>query len=326
MKNQIKILIAVLLIALLSSCEMNEMDEPGLLVPLTVTEDSSLPSITVNGTMLHSETFGNPSDSIVIVIHGGPGADYRSILNCQYLAADGYYVVFYDQRGSGLSQRYNADIYNTQLFFDDLDAVIEYYKQTESQKVILFGHSWGAMIAAGYVDQHPEKVRGIIMVEPGGFTWDDTEEYINKSRVLNLFSESTNDYVYIDQFITSSEHNSLDYKAALNNAILYTDDNIIGDTEPYPIWRFGAVCSNAIAKYAVENSFDFTENLNQYTSKVLFVYSELNEAYGLSHAQNVSAPFPNVELFEAKGTGHEAIYFAWDNLYPMVQNYLSEIN
>lgn len=319
------IMTMLIMLSLISCEEVLDFDEPGLLVPLTVTEDSSLPSITVNGTSLHSETFGNPSDSIIMVIHGGPGADYRSLLNCQDLAANGCYVVFYDQRGSGLSQRHDADIYNTQLFLDDLDAVIEYYKQTESQKVILFGHSWGAMIAAGYVDQHPEKVRGIIMVEPGGFTWDDTEEYMGRAFQLNLFGELTNDLVYLDQFITSDEHNTLDYKMALNFAADFADDNNVGNAGPFPFWRSGAICNTASHEYVLDNPLDFTENLGSYTTKVLFAYTELNESYGKSHAEKVSEAFPNVELIEILGTGHEAIYFGWENLYPVVQTYLNEI-
>ena len=327
MKNKIFLIITMAIyIAVISSCEKYELTEPGLLVPLTVTDDPLLPSISVNNTLLHSETFGNPSDSIIIAIHGGPGADYRSILNCQQLANDGYYVIFYDQRGSGLSQRHDADIYNTQLYIDDLNAVIEYYKQTESQKVILFGHSWGAMMAAGYVDQHPEKIRGVILVEPGGFTWDDTEEYMGRAFQLNLFGEQTNDYVYLDQFITSDEHNTLDYKMALSSSADFADGNITGNAGPIPIWRFGAICNIASQEYVLDNPFDFTENLGSYTTKVLFAYSELNEAYGKSHAEKVYEAFPNVELVEVLGAGHEAIYFGWDNLYPMAQNYLSELN
>jgi proline iminopeptidase len=326
MKNQILLIITIAFgIALLSSCEELDMKESRNLVPLLVTEDPLLPSITVNGTMLHAETFGNPNDSIIIAIHGGPGADYRSILNCQDLAADGYYVVFYDQRGSGLSQRHDADIYNTQIFLDDLDAVVEYYKQTESQKVILFGHSWGAMMAAGYADQHPEKVRGIIMVEPGGFTWDQTMEYINRSQDLNLFGEQMNDFVYLDQFITSDEHNSLDYKKALNYVGDFANGNMVGNSGPFPIWRFGVICNLASIEYVLDNPLDFTENLGSYTTKVLFAYSELNKAYGKEHAEEVSSQFPNVELFEVKGAGHEAVYFGWDKLYPSIQVYLNEI-
>ena len=141
MKNRVNLFLVAFSVVILCSCETYELSEPGLLVPLTVTEDHSLSSIDVNGTSLHSETFGNPYDPMVVAIHGGPGADYRSILNCKDFADDGYYVVFYDQRGSGLSERHEANVYTMQIFIDDLNAVIDYYNTGQEQKVILMGHS-----------------------------------------------------------------------------------------------------------------------------------------------------------------------------------------
>lgn len=85
---------AILLVFGCSKDDFYEMDEPGLLVPRTVDEDPSLPSITVNSTMLHAEAFGNPEDPMIVVIHGGLGGDYRSLLCCRDLVDEGYYVVF----------------------------------------------------------------------------------------------------------------------------------------------------------------------------------------------------------------------------------------
>lgn len=317
--------ILAITIAFASSCETYELSEPGLLVPLTVTEDASLPSIGINGTILHSETFGNPEDPMVVTIHGGPGSDYRSILNCKNLADEGYYVVFYDQRGSGLSERHDADVFTMQSFIDDLEAVINYYKTSPDQKVILMGHSWGAMIATAFVNQTPEKIDGLILMEPGGFTWEQTLDYIERSQPLELFSETTNDYVYLDQFITSDEQNTLDYKANLKMSASFAEGNVIGNTGPVPFWRNGAICGSATQKYAEDNSFDFRTNLNEYTTKVLFVFGELNEAYGLEYAQLVSSSYPNVQLVEIKDAGHEIPHFAWNNLYPVAQSYLKEI-
>ena len=86
---------------------------------------------------------------MIVAIHGDPGADYRSLINFRDLANEGFYVVFYDQRGTGLSRRHSDNIYNVQLFIDDLRAVIEYYRQDNNQQVILADHSWGAMLATG---------------------------------------------------------------------------------------------------------------------------------------------------------------------------------
>jgi proline iminopeptidase len=114
MKKLFLTFVAVTMVVVtISSCDILKPDDPGLLVSLTVDEDPSLPSIFVNGTQLHSETFGNPNDPMIVMLHGGPGSDYRSLLNCSTFSADGFFVVFYDQRGSGLSRRHNKDVYTT---------------------------------------------------------------------------------------------------------------------------------------------------------------------------------------------------------------------
>ncbi len=327
MKNLLFAFIAALLVAVtLVSCDTVEPNEPGMLVPQTVDENSALPSIFVNGTQLHSEAFGNPDNPMIVVLHGGPGGDYRGILNCSKFSADGYFVVFYDQRGSGLSKRHNKEAYaSVQIFIDDLDGVIKHYKQRPDQKVILMGHSWGAMLATAYVNQHPGEVSGVVMMEPGGFTWHDTEEYVKRWRDLGVFDEATNDYLYLDQFLTGEDHNILDYKAAVRGAVTYAKGNKLGIAGPTPFWREGAVCNAASMEYASEHPFDFTTNLRQYTTRVLFVYSELNQAYGRAHAELVSSAYPNVQLAEILGTGHEIPYFGWDDFYPVARAYLNEI-
>jgi proline iminopeptidase len=122
---------AVLLVFSLTACEILEPGQAGDLVPLTVDEDPSLPSIDVNGTLLHSESYGDPRHPMIVVLHGGPGGDYRGMLKCTTFVADGFFVVFYDQRGCGLSQRHAKDLYTTRgpaLFIEDLAAVIRHYR------------------------------------------------------------------------------------------------------------------------------------------------------------------------------------------------------
>lgn len=320
-KAYVNILLGALLVALVSSCEVHEFSEPKMLVPPTVTEDEALPSIEINGVMLHSETFGNPDNTMLVMLHGGPGSDYRSLLKNSAFADEGYFVVFYDQTGSGLSERQNASVFKTQIFIDELHAVIQHYQTSDTQKVVLVGQSWGAMLATAYVNDYPDRISGLILTEPGGFIWNDTKDYINRSQSLELFGEGTNDYVYLDQFLTGEDHNVFDYKAMLGTAA----DSKVGNAELAPLWRKGAVCSSALFKYVKEHPFDFTTNLSRFKTKVLFGYSELNTAYGREHAELVSSAFPNVKLIEIKGTGHSIPYFGWEEYYQEALQYLHEI-
>jgi proline iminopeptidase len=329
MKKRLSFMSLVLMATIaVTACKKElKVNDQGNLVPRTVTEDASLPSILVNGTHLHAETFGNPDDPMVIMLHGGPGSDYRSMLNAKALANDGYFIVFYDQRGSGLSQRHDKNSYSLQLMMDDLTAVISYYRKSPGQKIFLLGHSWGAMLATAYINSYPNVINGAILAEPGGFTWDETRDYISRTKKLSAFNENSNDALYPDQFFTGkeNEHEILDYKLALAASFDSREGNPIGNAGPYPMWRYGAVVQSALLEIASKDGFDWTTNLKQYNTKVLFCYSELNKAYGPGHAQLLSSAYTQVQLEMIKGTGHEILYFGWNNFYPLVKNYLTAL-
>ena len=296
------------------SCSKEQMiDEPGNLVPRTVDQDSSLPSIIVNGAMLHSEAFGNPDGTMIVCIHGGPGSDYRYLLNCKDLADYGYRVVFYDQRGSGLSQRFSRQSYTTlgsgalDVIYDELSGVIAHYRTSPDQKVFLVGHSWGAILATGYVGKHPTAIQGLAVCEPGGLRWDDIAEYIKTSRSFEILGELLNDATYLDQFITGKEdqHEVLDYKMAM----LASKNDITGDiqTEPGSFWRPGAVIMDALIEIGNNYKPDFSDGISYFDVPVLFFYSEKNQAYPDSWAQKISGAYNTVDLFKVMGVGHSGI-------------------
>ncbi|MDI9342030.1 MAG: alpha/beta hydrolase [Sediminibacterium sp.] len=305
--------------------KQRQINEAGFLVPKTVDQDPSLPSVHVNGTQLHAEAFGHPDSAIIVVLHGGPGSDYRYLLNCTEFANRGFRVVFYDQRGAGLSRRYPRSTYSSlQVMYDDLRGIITHYKTSPNQKVFLLGHSWGAMLAAAYLNTLPGGISGAILCEPGGLKWKDVMDYVGRSRSFGIFSEATSDAIYQDQFMTGrgDEHAILDYKL-----MLFTSGESVGNEEALPFWRSGFVTFDEFLKLGNRESPDWTNNLNQFTTRVLFVYSENNKAYGLAHAQKVSSAFPNVDLFETKGAGHDMLSFntGWNNTFPVMLNYLNSL-
>lgn len=321
---------ATLLTFFIFSCEKElSINDDGNLVPKTVELDSSLPSIKINGTQLHAEAFGNPANPMLVILHGGPGSDYRYLLNCKAFAAQGYYVVFYDQRGSGLSKRHPKSIYSIQVMLDDLNAVIAYYKAPITQKVFLLGHSWGAMLATAYINAYPKSINGAILAEPGGFIWQDVLDYVGRSRSFRFTSETLNDATYLDQFITGrqDEQAILDYKFTLMASADESAESSLGNDGPLPFWRSGAVIQEALFEVGDKEKPDWSTNLKSYTNRILFIYSERNKSYGLAHAQKVSSAYPNVQLEKINGAGHDMLSFptGWSNFYPIALNYLNTL-
>ncbi|TWI78016.1 proline iminopeptidase [Lacibacter cauensis] len=344
MKKSFRIYLTLLFFSSVSfSCtEERYVNEPGSLVHKTVDQDALLPSILVNGALLHSEAFGPEDSTLIICIHGGPGGDYRYLLNCKTLATKGYRVVFYDQRGAGLSQRFPKSWYKSQandaldkIFYDELKGVIAHYKTSSAQKVILLGQSWGAMLATAYTGKYPTEINGLIVAEPGGLEWDDVVNYISVSRSFKLWSETLNDATYIDQFMTGKEdqHEILDYKAGLmgsTNAIVGDLGSDLGNNAPsYVASRSGAVVNAASYELGQEINPDFSAGINQFLKKVLFIYSSNNKAYPDSWAEKISSAYPKKEIFKAQGVGHSGMFdqisFWTTTMEPKIISYIQSL-
>lgn len=143
-------------------------------VPATTTDDPSLPGRTIAGYRYHFEVFGLPTRPVVIVLHGGPGGDYRSLLPLQALS-DEYQVVFYDQRGSGLSPRVPDEQLTLDQHIADLRAIVG--AVSPHRPVRLVGHSWGAMLGAAYLDRYPDTVSHAVLAEPAWLTAEQGNQW-----------------------------------------------------------------------------------------------------------------------------------------------------
>ncbi|MEJ7685137.1 MAG: hypothetical protein WKG06_46280 [Segetibacter sp.] len=73
-----------------------------MLVPPTANQDTQLPQLRIHvanyDRIIHLQTFGNPANPAIFVLHGGPGADFKLFLPLKALA-DSFYVVMWDSRG-----------------------------------------------------------------------------------------------------------------------------------------------------------------------------------------------------------------------------------
>lgn len=343
MKKATRTLTLVVYVILLWGCSKEKLlDKSGNLVPKTVTEDLTLPVININNTKLHAQAFGPVDSTLIICIHGGPGANFKYLLNCISLANKGYRVVFYDQRGSGLSERFSREWYLRhgenaieEVFYKDLKEIIKLYKRQASQKIVLLSQSWGSMLATGYAGKYPNDVQGLILAEPGGLKWDDILEYVKTSRDMNLWREASNDAAYLDQFMTGKEnqHNILDYKLSLlsisNGNVGDIKSNLGPNGNYYKSVRDGAVIIAAMFELGDKLKFDLSEGISQFNKKVLFFYSSNNKAYPDSWAEKISSVYSNKEVIKVNGVGHSGMFDqidTWANFTePKVLEYLKNL-
>lgn len=97
-----------------------------------------------------------PSKTIVVIVHGGPGAsamDYRMTQFAKDME-ERYLVAYWDQRGSGTSQgKFSNKLYTIGQFTEDLKKVIDLIKNKygEDNSIFLYGHSWGGLLGSAFL-------------------------------------------------------------------------------------------------------------------------------------------------------------------------------
>lgn len=102
----------------------------------------------------------------LVLCHGGPGL-WDDLEDLATLLGDLFTVWTYDQRGCGRSAGRQGP-YSVSRFVADLDAV---RRATGSERIVVGGHSWGAVLAFLYAAAHPERVDGLLYIAGNGIEW-----------------------------------------------------------------------------------------------------------------------------------------------------------
>ena len=131
-----------------------------------------------NGTRLHYVARGDQSKPVVVFLHGTPGGwgMFAHQLDSQELLAKAY-LVSVERPGWGQSSSNEEDLYLSLALQAKLLAPLlsELRAKSESQKLILAGHSLGATLAPYVAMLYPELVDGTV-----SFAGDLTSEYLEK--------------------------------------------------------------------------------------------------------------------------------------------------
>ena len=298
-------------------------------VAATVVDDASLPQIEINGVRLHAETYGDPSNPVIIVLHGGPGGDYRSQLGAKSLA-DTNFVVFYDQRGAGLSERVSAEDLTVPAYIAELDAVIDRY--SPDRPVTLLGHSWGAMLATAYLGEAPEKVARAILLEPGFFTGEEMQDWMAEaSQYMSGLGFYWQAAIAAFQSLHVSGPDSSAGQDYMMTQIIHEFVNhpenpyhCSGEEFDAAAWRFGATASQTAGKTGAAEIELIAQGAESYPGPVLLLASACNDWIG-EDAQRVHLSFfQNGELSIVPNSGHDMIWDNPDETMPLIRAFLDK--
>lgn len=276
--------------------------------PKTIDSDTSISNKEINGYKYHIKEFGNPKNPTIIVVHGGPGGDFNYLLPLRNLA-DNFHLVFYDQRGTGLSPRVKLEELTIEQYIQDLDDIIKTYNH--KGKVSLIGHSWGGILAIGYIGKYPNKVSHAVIAEPGMLNQDTAKVFVKELKNYQSFGDTLFLLRKMIQapFVRSFDgHESFDFVMTemLNRnkpgKPYQCEDKAL---PPNLFIRGGFESFNQLLKPVFDDpsslKHDFAKNIKNFKEKVLFISSSCSfigysfqEKYHLSlmpkQTQHIKAP------------------------------------
>lgn len=119
------------------------------------------------------EEFGNPNGIPVIILHGGPGWGCDKTLTC-FFDTSYYRIIMFDQRGCGRSLPFGQMKDNTPQ--DSVNDIEILRKHLKINKWIIFGGSYGSLLAILYGENHSERVYAFVL---RGIFLGRMEEYEN---------------------------------------------------------------------------------------------------------------------------------------------------
>jgi proline iminopeptidase len=308
-------------------------------VTATVENDASLAFVELQGYKFHVQTYGDKGLPAIIVVHGGPGGDSKYLYPIQDLAKN-YHVVFYDQRGTGLSPRVKKESLTLESSLDDLHRIVSHYGR--ARQVRLIGHSWGAMLVTGYLGRHSERVSHAVVVEPGILNPISAKEFVRRFKASQSLWNALPllKYILLAPFVSSRDgHERFDYVMTrlMNQSKPGGPYQCQGESMPKNSFeRAGYDAFGNMLKPVLDHPENFTQDLTKnvaaYKGKLLLLSSECS-FIGYRFQQQFhmpSLPAQTVHL-EAKAMGHNMLTLnaAWsvavinEFFGENVQNFLS---
>lgn len=162
----------------------------------------------------------------LVVLHGGPGFSSLYLQPTLDILAQNTLrpIIYYDQVGGGNSTHYpekklDYELWTMELFESQLESVLSHFDIANDYD--LYGHSWGAMMAAHFAAQRPKGLKHLILASGLASTTAARESF---DMLISTLPEDK------QKALRSSPKDSDEYAAALD--LFY--QNFICRLDPWP--------------------------------------------------------------------------------------------
>jgi len=271
-------------------------------------------NIKFDNNIIHFETYGKGKDT-VLIINGGPGMHSEGFRPLAKEIGKHSFTIIYDQRGTGKSFTKIND--NTTITLKRMVSDIEAIrKRLNIENWVIFGHSFGGMLAAYYTTINPTHVKGLILSSSGGV---DMELFAT----LNIQSRLTqNERDSLNYWNSQIANGDITYYARyqrgmyLAPAYLHNKEHI--NTVAERLTQLNTLINSLVFQNMSKIQFDCKEELKTFNKPVLIIQGE-QDIIDRNIALKSHNIFQNSKLVIIKNCAH----YGW---LEQPKHYYEEIN
>ena len=259
-----------------------------------------------DGVKLWYEEVGQGSP--IVVVHGGPGMDHASLAADLEPLTRTHRLIYYDQRGGGLSTLpKDTKLLTIGHHVDDLEAL---RKHLGLRKITILAHSFGPAIAALYAIRYPQHVERMIFIGPippkkGKFFEEYgqtlkqrlTPEQLKRADELQREFETASDETAVCRQYWSIMTPPRVAKS-LNASVVKSDLC----TAPPDAIRYGMTKTNAVT-FGSLGDWDWTAKLARVKAPVLIIHGQ-EDAIPIAMVRQWTKALPNARLIEVPNAAH----------------------
>jgi len=237
--------------------------------------------VQVKGGRIWYKVTGTGKGTPLLLIHGGPGSRSCEGIPAYSTLGDDRPIIFYDQLGSGFSDRpADTTLWQLPRFVDEITAL---RKELDLKEVHILGSSWGGSVAVEYMLSKPKGVKSVIFAGP----LLSTSRWMRDAKILlSQLSEPVQDTIRKYESLKLYDHAS--YVAATDSFNIQYLSRKPGPRTSAPdcdksgkfnaqVYRYmwGPTEFNATGTL---KTFERTERLHEIKEPVVFITGQFDEA------------------------------------------------
>lgn len=269
-----------------------------------------------NGVDLCVETFGDPADSAILLIHGASASmDWWEEEFCQRLAAGSRFVIRYDHRDTGRSVSYEpgAPTYTGEDLTADALGVLDALGLARAHVV---GVSMGGGIAQEIALGHADRVASLTLISTS--SGSDTPD-------LPPMSDEMRDY-----FANPAPEPDWSDRAAVIDYLVADARHFAARSHPFDeaamrrlaeriVDRTVNMASSMTNHWILEDGGEpWRERLGELRMPTLVMHGTEDPLFPYGHGVALAEEIPGAQLITLERTGHELPRRTWDVAVPAI--------